>query len=183
MKSTSLPSFSAAKSAGFTLVELMITIVIFAILAAIAIPSFTSTIRNNEIVTDTSNLMSSLNEARSEAGKRSINVSACASADGKTCSGSATWSNGWIVFTDADKDGVAGTFDGDDKLLRTISITSGTAITSTSGDSYVRFKSTGEIANTSKVSFEITKTGCGSQEARNLTVQLTGLAAITKDDC
>jgi type IV pilus assembly protein PilE len=41
------PAFRAARSAGFTLIELMITIVIAAILLSIAIPSYTSQVRKS----------------------------------------------------------------------------------------------------------------------------------------
>ena len=54
-------------SQGFTLVELMVTIAVVAILAMIAAPSFTETIRKNQLVGDTRDFIDLLVEARSEA--------------------------------------------------------------------------------------------------------------------
>lgn len=52
---------------GFTLIELMVTIAIMAIIAMMTAPSFTKTIRKNELIVDTSNFVNLLSETRSEA--------------------------------------------------------------------------------------------------------------------
>lgn len=55
------------KKQGFTLIELMITIAILAIIATMAAPSFTQTIRKNQLISDTRNFVDLLAETRSEA--------------------------------------------------------------------------------------------------------------------
>ena len=72
---------------GFTIIELMMTVTVLALLLGIAVPSFMETVRNNRIISQNNELISSLNLARSEALKRSGSVSVCASADQATCSG------------------------------------------------------------------------------------------------
>jgi len=52
---------------GFTLLELIITIGIFAIIAGFAIPGFQNLIEANRVTTQTNNLLSALKTARSEA--------------------------------------------------------------------------------------------------------------------
>lgn len=59
------------KTGGFTLVELMITIAVAAILLATATPSFTSLIQNHRLVAQHNDFVANLNLARSEAVKRS----------------------------------------------------------------------------------------------------------------
>lgn len=58
---------SMNKNKGFTLIELMITIAILAIIATMAVPSFTQTIRKNQLIRDTRDFVDLLAETRSEA--------------------------------------------------------------------------------------------------------------------
>lgn len=55
------------KIQGFTLIELMVTIAVLAIIAMMAAPTFTQMIRNNQLNNDTGNLVTLLLEARSTA--------------------------------------------------------------------------------------------------------------------
>jgi type IV fimbrial biogenesis protein FimT len=101
---------------GFTLIELMITIVIAGILLAMGIPSFNQMIKNNQLTTQVNLLVTSLNLARNEAIKRSVNITICQSSTGNSCVGN--WpasNNGWIVFVDTDNDGIA---DVSEEILR-----------------------------------------------------------------
>ena len=101
---------SLQSSAGFTLIELMITLVVLAVLLTIMGPSFYDTIKRNEVRTQASQIVASLNLARSTSVRRNHRVTICASSDSTTalvptCGGSATWMDGWVVFLDADEDG------------------------------------------------------------------------------
>ncbi len=62
------------KAAGFTLIELIITMVILAIVAMVAIPGFGNLIEGNRLVSGTNLLASSIKFARTEAIKRGTNV-------------------------------------------------------------------------------------------------------------
>ena len=55
------------KENGFTLIELMVTIAVMAIIAMMAAPSFTQTIRKNQLISDTRDFVDLLAETRSEA--------------------------------------------------------------------------------------------------------------------
>ncbi|MBB4865158.1 type IV fimbrial biogenesis protein FimU [Pseudomonas nitritireducens] len=65
-------------SAGFTLIELMIVVVLVAIFASIALPSFQTLIRNNRTESAANELFALLQYARSEAVTRSLSVTATA---------------------------------------------------------------------------------------------------------
>lgn len=100
-----------AKSLGFTLIELIVTISIVAILVGMALPGFTSIISSTRLTTYANELVASLNLARSEAVKRGVQVSIR-----RKGSTSQNWDSGWDIFTDVDGDGV---FDAADTLLKT----------------------------------------------------------------
>lgn len=103
---------------GVTLIELMVTVAILAILITIAAPNFQTLMLNNRLSGITNEFMGTLNFARSEAIKRGGSVSVCRSSNGSTCSGN--WTNGWIVFlenNDAPNHGTRAT-DGTEPILR-----------------------------------------------------------------
>lgn len=111
------------QSHGFTLIELMITLAIAAILAALAAPSFADIIKNSRMTTQYNELLASLSVARSEAVKRALTVTVCKSNNQSTPTCAGNWHDGWIVFADTNADG---TFDADDdEVIRVHSVLSG----------------------------------------------------------
>ena len=115
-----------SKKSGFTLLELMFTIALVAIILTIGIPSFQSMMRNNRAIVNTNDFISSLNLARSEANKRGRRVVLCKSdkidsiaactTSGDCCTtGTGNWENGWIVFVDLNNNAKVDT---DDTVLR-----------------------------------------------------------------
>ena len=64
----------AMKSAGFTLIELMITIVILAILLYVALPNFAVWMQNTQIRTAGEAILNGMQLARTEAIRRNVNV-------------------------------------------------------------------------------------------------------------
>lgn len=151
---------------GFTLIELMVTIVILAIVLGIAIPSFSNILLSNRIDTGAQELYGSLQIARSEAVKRRGPVQVCrAKADFSGCNAGEDWSDGWVM--------VAG-----DELLRVWEM-QGLEVKGPSAG--VTFYSTGMVA--AEEAFEVTAAGCNNDQKRAIAVRKTGSATLKKEAC
>ena len=97
---------------GFTTIELLVTIAVLAILAALAGPSFTSLMERWRIRQATEDLQGTLFLARSEAIKRGGNVAIVKTGNGHGCANASTaadWGCGWAVFVDTNGDGTLNT--------------------------------------------------------------------------
>lgn len=81
---------------GFTLIELMVTLTVAAVLALVAIPSLTAYQRNAELTALSNNLFAAINAARGEAMKRGMNAMVLP-ANGTD------WNSGWVVFVDVNR--------------------------------------------------------------------------------
>lgn len=95
------------KERGFTLVEMVMTMAMLAILVGIAVPSFRSMMLNNRAASTANALVQVITNARSEAVKRQAMVALCKSADGKQCTDSGGWDQGVLTvrFSDTNGDG------------------------------------------------------------------------------
>ena len=66
---------------GFTLIELMTTLLVAGVVLGIGIPVFNEFVATNRMASGVNDLTSSLHLARTEAVKRRVNVTICPSAD------------------------------------------------------------------------------------------------------
>lgn len=76
---------AARNAAGFTLIELAVTIAVLAILLAIASPSFETLINQNRLGAASNQVIATLQTARVEAIRQNRKVMICDSADGAQC--------------------------------------------------------------------------------------------------
>lgn len=98
----STPRFSRTQT-GLTLIELLITVAIVAILIGISAPSFARLGANQRMSAATHTVMSSFNEARMRALAAGAQVVLCPSTDGATCTGGLSWEKGWLMYDDANR--------------------------------------------------------------------------------
>lgn len=103
----------AAPSRGLTLVELLVTMAVVAILALVAVPSMQSHLTARSTAGGADQLMQALQLARSESIKRLTPVTLCSTRDphaaSPDCGGD--WALGWLVFVDTDRDAAVGVND------------------------------------------------------------------------
>lgn len=131
--------------AGFTLIELMITLVVGTILLVVAVPSFLSFQKDNRRITQLNELVSGLNLARSEAAKSNATVAICPSSDPWTSCSGAIYDNGWIVFLNTDADNPPVVDNAAERILRvhTGVTTSGASLRASGITTGVNFAATG----------------------------------------
>ena len=84
---------------GFTILELMFTVAIAAVIVGIGIPNMQTVIWNNRTATQVNELVSALNLARSEAVAQGVDVYIIPNVGND-------WTTGWRVMADSDDDRV-----------------------------------------------------------------------------
>jgi len=91
---------------GFTLYELLITLLVIGVVLTIGIPNLSAYTQNSRMTASANDLHAAFQMARSEAARAKTNITICASADpagvASNCDG--TWDQGYIVFMDLDGD-------------------------------------------------------------------------------
>ena len=141
------------KHKGFTLIELVMSIAIVAILLTVGIPSFQALITNNRITTQTNDFVSDLAHARAEAVRRNSLVTICQSNTGTSCVASSSWGDGWIVFTDPDGDGTLVTANGETILRVRGAMPTGMTLADnggfTNGGDFLQFLPSGLVSGVS----------------------------------
>ncbi len=90
------------KEAGFTLVEALTALAVTALTLTVALPTFNDVVRRNRTTATLHQLSADMAMARTSAIIQRRQVVVCPRAGDRRCSDRADWSEGWLVFTDAD---------------------------------------------------------------------------------
>jgi type IV fimbrial biogenesis protein FimT len=114
------PTLHGGRQRGFSLLELMVTLALAAVILTVGIPSFTTTTKNARMVSAANALLADLHYARDVAVTRNQRVVVCPSGNGTTCN-TTDWALGRLIFVDLNNDGA---WNSGEEILR---VTAGTS--------------------------------------------------------
>jgi type IV fimbrial biogenesis protein FimT len=175
---------------GFTMIELLISIVIVTTLLAMGVPSLKDFMKHNRLSSQSNAIVTALQVARTEAVKRGTDTVICASSNLTSCTGNGDWDKGWIVFSDLNLNGTPDLGasaplceDTEDCMLRTSGALSGKNKINTTAAS-LRFLPTGLAANGgTTATLNLVSDKCERDQTRKIQVTLQGHAIVTKQAC
>lgn len=90
---------------GFSLIELMLALVLFALLFTIVPPAYHDWISAQQLANHAHLVADTLDRARSEAIKHGYRVNVCKTRDGRQCTDRGGWESGWLMYVDENHDG------------------------------------------------------------------------------
>lgn len=145
---------TAKVTRGFSLIELMVTLAVLAILTMVALPSFRSMLQRGKVSGASNALLADLRYARAEAIDRGQVVSLCPSSNGSSCTAEGkAWESGWLVYTyPAGAASVNVAYAAGDLLLRASGARPDVAIR-TGNDSVISFGQQGQLRPGAALSF------------------------------
>jgi type IV fimbrial biogenesis protein FimT len=167
------------KDSGLTLIELLASVTILAVVLGFAVPTLGGFIQSQRLVAASNELLGGLMYARATAIKLRQRVTLCRSSDGVNCASDGGYEQGWLVFADA---GVISVRDGADEVLRT---SEGMSDLSISGNTpvrgYVSYLPSG-VAQRASGAFQAgTITACIDNDGRKLILNRVGRVRISRD--
>lgn len=113
-------------AAGMTLIELLVTLAVGAVLLTVAVPNLSAFVKENRVVSATNDFVAAINVARTEAVRRGVTVVLCRTMTptaatpscNRTGATNNDWSTGWIMYA-LDDDGAERDFaSATDELIR-----------------------------------------------------------------
>lgn len=168
---------ASVRTHGFSLVELLIGLALFAVVLALATPAYARLAGRTHAATARNALQAALNHARTVAAARSAQVVVCPSEDANRCDRSTQWQQGWIAFVDLDRDASRSP---DEPLLHVAQAQpADVAILGTEGRLQVAFRPDGSV-NGSNATLTVCSRSTGAGAATALVINQAGRARVGK---
>jgi len=177
------------KLRGVTLIEVLVTVAIVAVLTKVAVPSIQGAIQSSQISSTTNTFLADLRRARTEAIRRGSNVVMCRSNEPEkatpACSkstdpGSTGWVSGWIIFEDRNRNGDYD--DGTDQLVRVQSAIAGIgSMVGGNDDQKIEFTAMGRPKNGAKTSYKIGAGDIAAERRRVVCLGTGGMGRVSKE--
>lgn len=170
---------------GFTLIELMVSVVVMMAIMMFTIPGLRALIQNNRVVVATNDIVGSFLLARNEAVRRGTPVSICAATDNTFSACGTTWQNGWFIFVNPT---ASTSFSGDatQPIVRTQPAIDSTVVVTPNfptANQIVTFASTGFSSVTGSITFTLSTPECEGTNARQITLFSTGRVSTARVAC
>lgn len=164
---------SRKRQQGFTLVELLIAVAIAAIVLSMGVPSFRDALMNSRLTSQANAFVAAINLARSEAIKRSRNVTL-------ECNTGTDWTSGWKVWVDSNGNG---TNDGGAEELRVEGAFDGTTTVSGGSKSSFQYAPSGLLVGASPNDTFSLCDSRSDETGRAIDVSVAGRVAVTRKVC
>jgi len=181
-------------SLGFTLIELVVTIAVVAVLVGLAVPSFTNTIKNSRLTNKTNDLVAAISLTRQSAVARNQPTFLCHSnsppGGAVACNGGANsdWNTGYIAYSPPQRTiiSAARTYNSTtDTVIKHVSLNDNDDITvaNTAAPSFISFNSSGLLLGNNIVSLKVCDDRTGANLGRTITVSTSGRVRTTQVAC
>ncbi|HXG28157.1 MAG TPA: GspH/FimT family pseudopilin [Nevskiales bacterium] len=157
---------------GFSVVELMVTVALLAVMATLAAPALQALLQNNRAAAIANDLVSAIRLARSEAVTRAQQVTLCPTVDGVACADSTNWATGWLIRNSAGATVKA--------YPAITQATTGATLTGTRAT--LVFEQTGFLSG-AEFTFSLRISRCRGDNNRDVVVRAQGRTEVTKVAC
>lgn len=183
-----VPAARRAPAAGFTLVELLVTLAVAAILLTVGVPSFRTFVQNAQLRSATDGFLAAIQRARSEAITRGDAVILCRTADpsSDSCgtSSSEEWTRGWLMYAVRNFSGEVDYNSGSanhELLARGTPAPDGVEITSENhGNRWLTIGADGTLAEDGVVAYAVCDKR-GEEHGRLIVIPMIGRPYVTDD--
>ena len=157
------------KTNGFTLLELMVTMMIVSIVAMFGAPAFTDLLKQNKLTTQANSVLSAVNYARNQTINENNDVTI------QPIVASSNWSDGWSVVSTSDT-----------RFFEAIKDATLT-LTHPDGDTTIVYQPDGsvDVDTAGVITLTLTPDDCttGEDDIRVVTISLPGAASISRNTC